>query len=292
MTGSSFVADSSFAVNLLPQKNTALHRILCCNIRVALPEDEAAGHGWPQRKALCAKVLHQYKPDIICLQEVLRIQNEDLKKAFPGFVSFGFEGPEMDTGDNTYQGIAKNPIFFSGKRYELLSSGGYWLSETPLIAGSKSWDTARARNANWVRLRDKATGKDFRISNLHLDHESQFAREEQIKLVLSEAGQYHPQYPQILTGDFNSNPSNNVYALVTSGGWQDTYVQTNPDAESEPTFHGFKGANYERKEDAARIDFIFTLGKVKPAHSEIVKDHEEELYPSDHYFVLADVAVG
>src|SRR5690606_23215938 len=113
----------------------------------------------------------------------------------PDHFSFGFEGPEMDAFTEGYHGIAKNPIFFSKKRYELLSAGGFWLSETPLVAGSKSWNTARARHVNWVRLRDKKTGADFRVLNLHLDHKSQLAKEEQTKLVLKEAKQYEGDYP-------------------------------------------------------------------------------------------------
>ncbi len=33
----------------------------------------------------------------------------------------------------------KIPILFSKDNYELLTGGTYWLSETPLVAGSKSW---------------------------------------------------------------------------------------------------------------------------------------------------------
>lgn len=33
------------------------------------------------------------------------------------------------------------------------------------------------RLVNWVRLRDRETGADFRFINTHLDHVSQTARE-------------------------------------------------------------------------------------------------------------------
>ena len=79
-----------------PGKSSASHKILTCNIRVALPEDDAAGFGWSSRKKICIDVMRSEDPDIICMQEVLKIQNEDLKIAFPHFFSYGFEGPEMD----------------------------------------------------------------------------------------------------------------------------------------------------------------------------------------------------
>ena len=88
----------------------ASHTILSCNIRVPLPEDEAAGNGWTTRRDLCLDVIRAQQPDLVCLQEVLRVQMEDLERGFPTFGSFGFEGPEMAARQTGYQGIAKNPI--------------------------------------------------------------------------------------------------------------------------------------------------------------------------------------
>src|SRR5690606_34047807 len=115
-------------------------------------------------------------PDIIGFQEVLKPQFLDLKAGMKDFQGLNFDGPEMDMHEEGYHGIAKNPIFFSKKRFELLAAGGYWLSETPLIAGSQSWGTARARNMAWVRVYDRVTRKELRVLNLHLDHVSNEAK--------------------------------------------------------------------------------------------------------------------
>lgn len=273
-------------------KNSASHKILTCNIRVALPEDEKAGVGWNVRRDVCIDVMRSQKPDIICMQEVLEVQNEDLKKAFPKYFSYGFEGPEMDAFKEGYHGIAKNPIFFSKARYELVAAGHYWLSETPLIGGSMSWDTARARNASWVRLKDKKSGKQFRVVNLHLDHLSQPAREKQMKVVLGEAAQYQPGFQQILTGDFNASADNPVYSLVKSAGWNDTYTSIHGDAEPGFTVHQFKGEKYEKKDKGKKIDFIFSRGDIKTISAAILKDHINGRYPSDHYFVSGEVLIN
>lgn len=264
------------------------YRILCCNIRVALPADDEAGVGWEKRKSVCIAVMKKYKPDLISLQEVLKVQNEDLKKAFPGYFSFGFEGPEMDAFKEGYHGIAKNPIFFSKKRFTLVSAGTFWLSETPLLAGSVSWDTARARNASWLRLKDNSTGKEFRIVNVHLDHIGQPARLKQIQVVLDEAKQYPSDFPQILTGDFNSSTENGVYAAVKANGWIDSYAALHGN-EAPYTFHQFKGEQYEKKDKGAKIDFVFSTGPVKPVAAAIIRDQIDGIYPSDHYFVSADL---
>ena len=135
---------------------------------------------------------------------------EDLERGLPEFASFGFVGPEMDARQVGYPGIAKNPILYSRARYDLVAAGGFWLSETPHLPGSLSWDSARARHVNWVRLRDRASHRQFRVLNTHLDHQSQRAREEQIKMILAEAAFYPADFPQFLAGDFNAGAANPV----------------------------------------------------------------------------------
>lgn len=267
---------------------TSMHRILCCNIRVALLEDEVKGVGWPQRKELCIKVIKKQKPDIICLQEVLKVQAEDFRNAFPGYMLLGFDGPEMDAHKEGYHGIAKNPILFKTDRYELLNAGNYWLSETPLIAGSKSWDTARARNANWVRLKDRKTNKDFRVINLHLDHISDKARAAQTQMVVNESMQYQKEFPQILTGDFNASIESQVFNSIKMNGWIDSFKSFIRNDSPIFTYHAFEGRNYSKGDPLRKIDYIFSKGNIQSLSSKIIRDHDQGRYPSDHFFLSAD----
>jgi endonuclease/exonuclease/phosphatase family metal-dependent hydrolase len=272
---------------------TATHTILSCNIRVALPEDEAPGNGWSTRRDLCVEVIRAQKPDLVCLQEVLRGQIEDLEKAFPTFGSYGFDGPEMDARMEGYQGIAKNPILYSRERYDFVSAGGFWLSETPHLPGSLSWDSARARSVNWVRLRDRASRRQFRVLCTHLDHVSQRAREEQIKLILAEAALYAPEFPQILGGDFNAGRANNVIKLVLDAGWTNTQDAAPGPRDDGPTVHGFLGENAKWSEAARKrgpIDFIFTRGPITTHGWKIIRDSRDGRYPSDHFFIAAKLA--
>lgn len=284
---------SATAENTPTEKNEPAHKILTCNIRVALPEDEKNGVGWNVRKGICTKIIRAQKPDIICLQEVLKVQVDDMRYYFPEFSSFGFEGPEMDRYPEGYHGIAKNVILFSKSRYELVSEGCYWLSEKPYMAGSQSWGTARARHANWIRIKDIDSKKEFRIINIHLDHLSQSAREEQIKLVLDESSQYLNDFPQLLFGDFNTGSANKVFDLMKEGGWTDTYSSVHGNVDSGFTYHGFLGPKYTGKTQGdqvnSRIDYILSHGKVNALDAQIIRDNEYEHYPSDHYFVSAEV---
>ncbi len=275
--------------SILPGGKNKAHRIMCCNIRVALDEDEQKGVGWSKRKHLCIDTIRKQKPDIICLQEVLKIQSEDFQKAFPSFQLLGFDGPEMDAHKEGYHGIAKNPVLFDSSRYILLNAGTYWLSETPLIGGSKSWDTARARHVNWVRLKDKISEKEFRVINLHLDHISETARQQQVKLALQECNQYQNDFPQFLAGDFNAKATGEVVSLVKSHGWKDAHFELNGFDEEEFTVHEFKGLEYSKKKEKGKIDFLFYKGKVKPVSSKIITDNKAGKYPSDHFFLSTEL---
>ncbi|NMA75153.1 MAG: endonuclease/exonuclease/phosphatase family protein [Bacteroidales bacterium] len=267
------------------------HRVLSCNIRVALPQDSIKGVGWDKRKDVCIDVIKKQEADIICVQEMLKVQYVDFCKAFPAYFSFGFIGPEMDEFSEGYHGIAKNVVFFSKDRYELKSAGNYWLSETPHIAGSLSWGSARARHCNWVRIFDKYTEKEFRVMNIHLDHIAQVAKEAQIRMIIEEAKQYQEDFPQLLVGDFNANIYNDVIHLVRSAGWVDIYAEMDPENPNVNSYHGFKGL-HDDSGDSGRIDFIFSFGPIKPVSSELITDKIGDMYPSDHFFLMADVEIN
>ncbi|WP_228384143.1 endonuclease/exonuclease/phosphatase family protein [Sphingobacteruim zhuxiongii] len=264
-------------------------RVLTCNIRVDLPEDSAKGLGWQHRREACLQVIKNQKADLIGFQEVLKNQFLDLKRELSDYFAFGFDGPEMDRFKEGYHGIAKNPILFSKKRFELITAGGYWLSETPLIAGSISWGSARARNCSWVRLLDKKTKREIRLINLHLDHVSNEAKLGQIKLVLAESAQYEADFPQIMTGDFNNGYAAGLYPEIIDAGWKDTYVLSNGDAKPEGTTNAFRPDDSERNARAKKIDFIFVKGPLTANKSHIIKDLWKGVVPSDHWFLSADV---
>jgi endonuclease/exonuclease/phosphatase family metal-dependent hydrolase len=269
-----------------PGLNT--HRVISANIRVALEEDESKGVGWSSRKDLCVRTLKKYKADIIALQEVLKVQAEDFKREYPDYHLVGFDGPEMDAHPTGYHGIAKNPILYSKKRYELMAAGTYWLSETPLVAGSKSWETARARHANWVRLKDKKSGKEFRVINLHLDHVSNEAKLQQLNMVIRESGQYPEEFSQVLAGDFNSRYTSPAFDLARKEGWKEGMEALYGHKEMGFTGHAFKGMAYEKAEIGGRIDFIWYKGKTQVRKAEILRDEKNGVYPSDHFFILND----
>lgn len=267
----------------------ATHTVVTANIRVPLPEDETSGNGWIARRKLCADVIRSRRPDIVCLQEVLRQPLHDLLDLLNGYSSFGFDGPEMDARLQGYQLIAKNPILYATERYELVSAGGFWLSETPHLPATLSWGSARARHVNWVRLRDRKSPGEFRVLNTHLDHLSQTAREKQLRMILEEADTYDAAFPQVLAGDFNLDATNPSFPLFAEHGWKESLATASEGCANGFTAHAFQGT--QRSSGTGRIDFIFTRGNVVPRVAAIVRDGKDGRFPSDHYFVFARVTL-
>ena len=270
------------------KKTVDEYRIMSCNIRITGLEDDAPfpERVWENRRDLCVNTILKRQPDFFCMQEVIYDSYEYFKQKCKKYTSYGFVGPEMDPYTNGYHFIGKNVIFFRTDKFELVGSGCYWLSDDPLIGGSMSWGTNRARHCNWVRLKDKETGRQFRLLNIHLDHKSDSARREQIKIIIRECAQYADNFPQIICGDFNAGiKSAPIKYIHAQKGWNEMYEDIHGMDEYGYTCHGFLGL--ERQGTGRRIDFIFHHGNVQPLKCEVVKDHIDKMYPSDHYFLDA-----
>jgi endonuclease/exonuclease/phosphatase family metal-dependent hydrolase len=256
-------------------------RILTCNIRYYGAKD--GGNGWMHRKDLCAEVIRSRRPDVICFQELWAEQFADLASAFGDFETFGMV--DESTGRHPM-----NAIFYRRAALQRVSASGYWLSQTPHVPGSRSWNSACVRLANWLRLQDRATGAEFRVVNTHLDHVSQLARENQARLIIEDAAAYPDDYPQLLTGDMNADWANDAIAVLRRGGWTDTYAAVHGTENPGHTFHGFRGPDFVS--DIGKMDWFFARGAIAVTDAEVITDSESGSFPSDHYFVAATVSIG
>jgi endonuclease/exonuclease/phosphatase family metal-dependent hydrolase len=253
-------------------------RIMSCNIRYSAAQDGV--NAWPHRREYAAEVIRSREPDVVCFQEMSREQYLFLRRRLADYDAVAMV--DTPTGQSP-----QNAIFWRRERFAMISTGGYWLSETPHIAGTKSWDSSIVRLANWVRLALAGSGLEVRVIGTHLDHRGQTAREQQARLINEDASGYPIDYPQFLCGDMNATIDNPAIAAFLAGGWVDTYG-TLPDApDPGNTFHNFRGPAYDQP--VGKIDWIFCRGRVRPVGAEIVRDACEGRYPSDHYFIAADV---
>src|SRR5581483_11157330 len=90
---------------------------------------------WEYRKALWAGVMHSLRPDLLGLQEVGEGQYGEVLAAFPGYRPVGVA---KDDGRSKGEWSL---ILYRGERFDLIAGGDFWLSETPDVPGTRSWDS-------------------------------------------------------------------------------------------------------------------------------------------------------
>ncbi|MBO7621895.1 MAG: hypothetical protein J6T06_15395, partial [Victivallales bacterium] len=151
----------------------SLLRLASYNIRT--PCDKAP-NDWASRQPRLLALLNRHDIAIAGLQEAMKMQID-------GILS---EGSWDYTGVAREDGVEKGEyscIIYRKDRFICHGSKTFWLSETPDVAGSLSWDTACTRICTWATFTDKKTGLEFTHFNTHLDHRSKLAQINGVKLI-------------------------------------------------------------------------------------------------------------
>ena len=280
----------------MPRRRLRLDRlrIMSFNVRGSF-RDSGTPNAWPERAGLNVETIRHHSPDVIGFQELQSGNLETYGENLPRYDHL--PGPEYGNAARP----SLNAIFFDAGRLRLLGSGGFWLSMTP-ERYSSSWDSRAVRSANWAYFEPAFAGPSFLHLNTHLDHVSERARVEGSRLIIRKVARLLQRYgedtPVLVTGDFNCRPRSPAYRSFVENGFVDTYLAaSNEDAGGEHTFHAFKGSRYRDARPhlgPRRIDWILLkdpLHRLRVVSHYIVRDHAGERYPSDHYPVLADLAL-
>ncbi|WP_163536071.1 endonuclease/exonuclease/phosphatase family protein [Gracilibacillus sp. YIM 98692] len=257
-------------------------KVMTFNLRVDVPEDGL--NAWKYRAAIVPKIILNHHPCVFGIQEGLLRMIQDIENTLPEYSWIG----EGRRGGNNDEYCA---IFYDQQKVECIDSGQFWLSDTPHIPGSISWESDFPRICTWGHFRFKHDlDKEFMLYNTHLDHVSQLARENGIALI-SENLREHAldcKVPVILTGDLNSNSDNKVIHFLRgeetikekTSKLQDTFKALY--GEPGQTFHHFSGGT-----EGDPIDYIFCSTNFKVLRTEVDRSRCNGTYPSDHYLIIA-----
>jgi endonuclease/exonuclease/phosphatase family metal-dependent hydrolase len=256
-------------------------RVMTFNVRYGKAQD-GVNH-WDHRKELCASRITAFAPDLLGLQETLDFQNAFLLERCPGYAAVG-----VARDDGKAKGEFST-LLYRSERFTLQDSGTFWLSETPAVVGSKSWDSSLPRIATWARLQDRSAGnRPLLVLNTHFDHKGQQARREAARVIRAFLAEHGKGLPIIVTGDFNATPGSEPYLRMTGTGdghvvLSDAYAEmhrTTPEP-SDNTAHGFTGAVH------GRIDWILHTADFRATAATIDRHQRGALFPSDHFPVGA-----
>lgn len=264
----------------LAAQEPATLRVMSFNIRYGSAQD--GDNHWDQRKQNLVTTIADFDPDLLGTQETLEFQADYIGEHLSGYTYFGRS--RMKT-PNEHCGI-----FYKSERFTWLAGGHFWLSETPEIPESKSWDSSLPRMVSWVLLSDnqQETAPPILFVNTHFDHRGHEARQRSAELIrrriddlLAMAG--NPQV--IVTGDFNTGANSPPYQALLQDNNQlvDAYRVAHPEpAQDEGTFGGFRGET-----GGARIDWILVSPTLKVLSADIDRRNFDGRDPSDHFPVTA-----
>lgn len=249
-------------------------KVMTYNIRLDTQADGV--NAWPNRIEKVSALIRTYNPDIIGIQEALHHQLHDLVRLLP---DYSFLGVGRDDGKEKGEYAA---ILFRNNRFGLLKDSIFWLSETPAIPGSKSWDAAITRIVTIATFYDKELKSDFMVFNTHFDHMGKEARMNSGALLAGAVAnaRLSQAMPVIVTGDFNCERSEETYRNLTIRDLMDT----KPVNDQTGTFCGFEVGKMECK----TIDYIFhTKGWILKNYR-VISDNDGTYYPSDHLPVMVE----
>ncbi len=242
------------------------------NVRTDTPAD-APDHTWTERKSMIADMIMTYNFDVFGVQEAESHQMTAMVTLLPDYGRVGVGRNSDGTGEHT-------AIFYKKSKFSILSSGNFWLSETPNVAGSIGWDAAYPRVCTWAKIKDIATGTSFHYFNTHLDLRSR-AQTQSVNLLLSKITEIVGTNPVVLSADFNFDQfSSKYYTLNNSGRVKDAFTLNKyPYAPKPHTYNGYDVSLVSDK----RVDHIFVSSHFQVDQVDILPDTYGGKLPSDHY---------
>lgn len=254
------------------QKNQPIN-IISYNIRLNVASDGI--NAWPNRKDNVKALVKFYDTDILCVQEALPEQFDELLAN----TDFDVVGVGRDDGKRKGEFSA---IYFNKKRFVKKDGGTFWLSPTPDVP-SKGWDAALNRICSWVKLYDRSNKKEFIVFNTHYDHIGVQARIESAKLIKQKIQQIAPTLPVVFTGDLNVTPETEAIATIKSFLTDSKEVSIEPPYGPTGTFNAFKWDSPLKD----KIDYIFVNKEFKVQKFAVLSDSKDQRYYSDHLPVFA-----
>ena len=257
--------------------------VMTFNIRYNTRNDSL--NAWPYRKDNAASQIKFHNVHILGIQEALNEQVIDLSQSLSQYKYVG-----VGRDDGIIKG-EYSAIFYDTAKLILLGSSTFWLSLTPEIPGSKSWDAAITRIVTWAKFTDIKRNRTFFVFNTHFDHIGKEARRESARLLKQKVKDIAGNNPVVITGDFNSKPSDEPIKIITESNDKDKFIDTKavsltPHYGPQGTFNAFTS----KEIDNEPIDFIFLKGKWKVLQHATLSQTWGGRFSSDHFPVFAKLS--
>ena len=251
--------------------------VLTFNVRYDTSHD--GENSWKHRERDFTEYISLFNASIIALQEPLEHQVKEIAENLEQYSWFG-----VGRIDGNRKGEF-NPIFYKSDELELRDSGTFWLSETRDTPGSKVKGIKYPRICTWgfFHWRSKPVRKakrvmtEFYALNTHLDHRSEWARSQQVKVIMDFVKEKIPDHmPVVLMGDLNCEEASEPYTLLSDSGILDDTRKIATSVFPAYTYIGFNGAMKQT------IDHTWSRGFQVSMHSVMTDVRSNKRHYSDH----------
>lgn len=256
-----------------PQNDTL--KVVSYNIRLGSADD--GPYSWEYRKSATPALINRERPDLLGIQEGLIDQVRYIETKCPEYSRLGVGR------DDGAEGGEIMALFYLHDRFEPLSKGTFWLSETPDTV-SRGWDAAYNRTATWGLFRDSRSGRTVCYINTHLDNEGVAAREESVKLLAAKIREIAPEGTAVvLGGDFNAPSDASLFRPLD--GLLQSARDTSPATDRKGTY-----TDFGRIPHGELLDHLF-YRNLEPISFRTLDGDYGVPYLSDHYPVEAIFAL-
>jgi endonuclease/exonuclease/phosphatase family metal-dependent hydrolase len=231
---------------------------------------------WPARKVALRAALGQVEPDILCVQEATPEQVAFLEETLPDHRRVGI-------GRDGEAGGEHCAIYFRRQRFREIGGDTFWLEE-PIDQPRPGGALSVKRICTWVRLEETdGSRRTFRVYNTHLPL-LEGPRQTGAQIILDHIAGGDPAEAVLLTADFNASPSAPSRRRFTESGLADSAERAGKPA-GRATFHMYYGIGFQC------IDGILVDRHWRVHDHRLLDVKPKNTFPSDHFALLADVAL-
>jgi len=247
---------------------------------------------WEERLGYFADIFERHDPDLIGLQEMTWPEEVDQFLTLrEGFEAVYFVGESE--GPFGFKDYPDATILYRSGRFTLQDKGFFWLSTEPEEPWSTGWAEGLqfSRIVAWAIFEDAQSENMVFVVNTHFDNNTP-NQEHSAPLLLERVAPHAGSMPVIVTGDFNSQPDDEAYEILTEGVDGAGFKLTNS-FDLAADWSAITNQDPEPGYDFAEcIDHIFVAGENTAWEcSQWTVDQyvygQEDEYPSDHRAISA-----
>lgn len=280
---------------------------------------------WSERRPLMRRAIEAARPDILGLQEVLPSKLADVTDLVaPLTLASGpSTGPPRwspvavavesvletvrtrrlpQTGEarplSERMGAGEHlPIAYRADRFDLLGTGGFWISASPNRPGSMLLFALSPFLVHWARLAPLDGSGSLLVMNAHFGH-APWHHAATARVVTAQIGVLEDSHARsygtkaatssvVLLGDFNAVPSSELVRSLTSASGAGLVDAARSAAERTGppvTYHWGRGAT----RFGLNLDYVLARTSLHAKRAEVVDVHNGQLYPSDHHLLVVE----